>query len=249
MSRYILDKQKDILFANPIINLGDWKFDEKVAKVFNNMIKRSIPGYSNIIAMIGLFATRFAKPNSTIYDLGCSLGAVTLSIRRNINVKNCKIIAIDNSIAMIKYCKKYIYHYKSNIFVEIIEGNILDTNIKNASMVVLNFTLQFIHPTARQKLINRIYQGLNPGGILILSEKFNFNDEKIESLFSNMHYKFKRAHGYSELEINQKRNMLKNIMLTDSIDKHKSRLKSAGFNHFNLWFQCFNFGSLLAIKE
>lgn len=249
MSSQILDKQKDTLFATPIANLGDWQFDEKVAEVFPDMIKRSVPGYSNIITMIGMLATRFVTPNSTIYDLGCSLGAATLSIRRNIEAKNCKIIAIDNSAAMIKRCQRNVRAYKANTPVEIIKGDILDINIQNASMVVLNFTLQFIAPNVRQQLINRIYQGLNPGGVLVLSEKFNFSDEKIGNLLFNMHYDFKRANGYSELEISQKRNMLENSMLTDSISKHKSRLLAAGFNHCDLWFQCFNFGSLLAIKE
>ncbi|MGP1959308.1 MAG: carboxy-S-adenosyl-L-methionine synthase CmoA [Arsenophonus sp. NC-TX2-MAG3] len=249
MSSQILDKQKDTLFATPIANLGNWQFDKKVAEVFPDMIKRSIPGYSNIITMIGMLARRFVTPNSTIYDLGCSLGAATLSIHRNIKDKNCKIIAIDNSAEMIERCQQYVHACKGNAPVEIIKGDILDIKIQNASMVVLNFTLQFIPPTVRQKLINRIYQGLNPGGVLVLSEKFNFSDEKISNLLFNMHYDFKRANGYSELEISQKHNILENSMLTDSINKHKSRLLAARFHHCDLWFQCFNFGSLLAIKE
>lgn len=249
MSIYILDKQKDTLFSTPILELGSWKFDEKVAEVFPDMIKRSVPCYSNIISMIGVLSRHFVTPNSTIYDLGCSLGAAVLSILRNITIENCKIIAIDNSVAMIERFQRYIYDHKSNIQIEIIEGDILDIKIQNASMVILNFTLQFIDPTIRQELINRIYQGLNPGGVLVISEKFNFTDEKVESLLFKMHYDFKRANGYSELEINQKNNMLKNTMLTDSINKHRSRMKNAGFNHCELWFQCFNFGSLLAIKE
>ncbi|PAV09594.1 carboxy-S-adenosyl-L-methionine synthase CmoA [Arsenophonus sp. ENCA] len=198
MSSQILDKQKDTLFATPIANLGDWQFDEKVAEVFPDMIKRSVPGYSNIITMIGMLATRFVTPNSTIYDLGCSLGAATLSIRRNIEAKNCKIIAIDNSAPMIERCQRNVHAYKANTPVEIIKGDILDINIQNASMLVLNFTLQFIAPNVRQQLINRIYQGLNPGGVLVLSEKFNFSDEKIGNLLFNMHYDFKRANGYSK---------------------------------------------------
>lgn len=249
MLSHIFNKQKDTLFATPIANLGNWQFDDKVAEVFPDMIKRSIPGYSNIITMIGMLATRFVTDSSTIYDLGCSLGAATLSIRHNIKAENCKIIAIDNSAAMIERCQRYVSAYKANTPVEIIEGDILDIDMKNASMVVLNFTLQFINPADRQQLINRIYQGLNPGGVLVLSEKLNFSDEKIESLLFNMYYDFKRANGYSELEISQKRNMLENTIFLDSIDNHKVRLCTAGFNHYDLWFQCFNFSSLLAIKD
>ncbi|OTA16321.1 tRNA -methyltransferase [Xenorhabdus vietnamensis] len=257
MSNQESHKQRDSLFSAPIANLGDWSFDERVAEVFPDMVKRSIPGYSNIISMIGMLAERFVTPNSQIYDLGCSLGAATLSIRRAISAENhnadartdgCRIIAIDNSPAMIRRCRRHIDSFKASIPVEVIEQNILDTDIQNASMVVLNFTLQFLHSDDRQKILDKIYAGLKPGGVLVLSEKFNFEDEQIGELLFDMHYDFKRANGYSELEISQKRSMLENVMRTDSVETHKSRLKKAGFQHVEVWFQCFNFGSLLAIK-
>lgn len=239
---------QDTLFSTPIANLGDWRFDEKVAEVFPDMIKRSVPGYSNIISMIGMLAGRFVTPNSHVYDLGCSLGAATLSMRRNIAVEGCKIIGVDNSPAMVERCQRHLDAYKAQTPVDIIEGDILDIEINNASMVVLNFTLQFLAPDNRQKLLNKIYQGLNPGGVLVLSEKFSFADHEIGELLFNMHHDFKRANGYSELEISQKRSMLENVMLTDSVETHKTRLQQAGFSHAEVWFQCFNFGSLLAIK-
>ena len=129
-----------------------------------------------------------------------------------------------------------------------IEGDIRHVEIENASMVVLNFTLQFLEPEDRQLLLDKIYQGLNPGGALVLSEKFSFEDTSMGELLFNMHHDFKRANGYSELEISQKRSMLENVMLTDSVEAHKARLHKAGFEHSELWFQCFNFGSLVALK-
>ncbi|QTL38399.1 carboxy-S-adenosyl-L-methionine synthase CmoA [Xenorhabdus budapestensis] len=248
MSNQDPHNQRDSLFSTPIAKLGDWSFDERVAEVFPDMVKRSIPGYSNIISMIGMLASRFVTPSSQIYDLGCSLGAATLSIRRNINSDDCRIIAIDNSSAMIERCRRHIDAFKAKTPVEVIEQDILDTDIQNASMVVLNFTLQFLHPEDRQKILDKIYAGMKPGGVLVLSEKFNFEDQNIGKLLFNMHHDFKRANGYSELEISQKRSMLENVMRTDSIETHKSRLKKSGFQHAEVWFQCFNFGSLLAIK-
>lgn len=241
-------QNRDELFATPIQNLGDWTFDEKVAEVFPDMIQRSVPGYSTIISMIGMLAKRFTKAGSTVYDLGCSLGAVTLSIRRNIQVENCQIVAVDNSPAMVERCKRHLNLFRSDINVTIYEADIRNIEITNASMVVLNFTLQFLPPVDRQHLLNTIYQGLIPGGILVLSEKFSFADEQINPLLFDMHLDFKRANGYSELEISQKRSMLENVMLTDTIDTHKQRIQQAGFSHVDTWFQCVNFGSLIAIK-
>jgi len=240
---------RDMLFSAPIDKLGDWTFDERVAEVFPDMIQRSVPGYSNIISMIGMLAERFVQPNSQVYDLGCSLGAATLSVRRNIRHEGCKIIAVDNSPAMVDRCRRHLDAFKAQTAVEVIEDDIRNITIKNASLVVLNFTLQFLIPEDRQRLLNTIWEGLNPGGALVLSEKFSFEDSDVGELLFDMHHDFKRANGYSELEISQKRSMLENVMLTDTVATHKARLKHAGFEHAELWFQCFNFGSLVAVKS
>ncbi len=42
-----------------------------------------------------------------------------------------------------------------------------------------------------------------------------------------MHHDFKRANGYSGLN-QPKTYMLENVMLTDSVEAHKARLKNAG---------------------
>ncbi|MEL6091611.1 carboxy-S-adenosyl-L-methionine synthase CmoA [Plesiomonas shigelloides] len=240
---------RDTIFSAPIAQLGDFSFDERVAEVFPDMIQRSVPGYSNIIATIGMLAKRFIQPNTQAFDLGCSLGAATLSMRRNIDVEGVRLIAVDNSAAMIERCRRHIDAFRSDTPVDIIEGDIRQVKIENASMVVLNFTLQFLPPDDRQALLNRIYAGLRPGGALVLSEKFSFADQTIGNLLFDMHLDFKRANGYSELEISQKRSALENVMLTDSVETHKARLQQAGFEHAEVWFQCFNFGSMLAIKS
>jgi tRNA (cmo5U34)-methyltransferase len=239
---------KDTIFSAPIDKIGDFTFDERVAEVFPDMIQRSVPGYSNIISAIGMLAERFATPNSNLYDLGCSLGAATLSMRRHINKTGCKIIGVDNSHAMVERCKLHIQAYLSDTPVEIIEADIRNVNITNASVVVLNFTLQFLSPDDRYTLLSKIYQGLNKGGILILSEKYVFPDKAANQLLIDLHHEFKCANGYSELEISQKRSAIENVMLPDSIQAHKQRFEKIGFSHHEVWFQCFNFGSMFAIK-
>ncbi|WP_413284162.1 carboxy-S-adenosyl-L-methionine synthase CmoA [Vibrio sp. MA40-2] len=239
---------KDNIFSAPIDNIGNFNFDENVVEVFPDMIQRSVPGYSNIISAIGMLAERFVKPNSVVYDLGCSLGASTLSIRRNIHHQGCKIISVDNSKAMVERCKLHVNAYRSDTPVEVIEADIRDISIDNASMVVLNFTLQFLSPEDRLSLLEKIYNGLRPGGILILSEKYIFEDHNANQLLIDLHHDFKRANGYSELEISQKRSAIENVLIPDSIDQHTTRLKEIGFSTVEVWFQCFNFGSMLAIK-
>ena len=239
---------RDTIFSAPIEQMGNFTFDERVAEVFPDMLQRSIPGYSNIISAIGMLAERFVKPHSNIYDLGCSLGAATLSARRNINQEGCKIVAVDNSSAMVERCKLHVNAYRSDTPVEVQEADISNIEIENASMVILNFTLQFLSPDDRHALLEKIYAGLKPGGILVLSEKYTFEDEAVNELLIDLHHTFKRANGYSELEVSQKRSAIENVLIPDSIPQHKKRLTDIGFSSVEAWFQCFNFGSMVAIK-
>lgn len=241
-------QHKDQLFAAPLAQLGDFCFDDRVAAVFPDMIQRSVPGYSNILSAIGMMTERFAQPNSRLYDLGCSLGAATLMMRRHLTAPGCRIIGVDNSAAMVSRCRDQLAAFRSEVPVEILEDDICNVAIEEASVVVLNFTLQFVDPDARLPLLTRIHAGMRPGGVLILSEKFRFDDPPVNELLIDLHLDFKRANGYSELEISQKRTLLENVLRSDSVAQHKARLAEAGFAHSELWFQCFNFGSLVAIK-
>ena len=243
-----MTQQRDNIYAAPLDKLGDFQFDQQVAQVFPDMIKRSVPGYSNIITAIGMLAKRYAQPNSNLYDLGCSLGAATLEMRRHVNASRCNIIAVDNSQAMIERCLLQVNAFKSETNVEVVCDDLQSVDISNASVVVLNFTLQFIKPQERQAIIDKIYAGLRDGGILIVSEKLRFDNETMNELLTDLHHDFKRANGYSELEISQKRNAIEHVMLTDTLEIHKGRFQQAGFNSSEVWFQCFNFSSMIAIK-
>ncbi len=238
----------DLIYSNPHTQVKDFAFDAQVVEVFPDMISRSVPGYNTIIDTIGRLSQRFVQKKTSIYDLGCSLGAATLAIRKGISVKDCNIISVDNSSAMVERCKMHINAFKGDTPVDVIEGNIQDIKIENASMVVLNFTLQFIDKAERQSLINNIASGINSGGILIVSEKISHGNPVIDEHLIDLHHDFKRANGYSELEVAQKRTALEKVMRTDSIEQHITRLTNAGFNHVSPWFQCFNFVSFIAIK-
>jgi len=242
---------KDRLFESLINEPGDFVFDERVVRVFPDMINRSVPGYGLVVPMIGIMARRYAQCGSRLYDLGCSLGAVSLAMRSAVRSENARIIAVDNSPEMIARLKETLAFGSEDdglLPVEAVHQDILETKIKNASVVVLNFTLQFIERAARQNLLETIATGLNPGGILILSEKICFDDPVEQELQTAWHLDFKRSQGYSELEIARKRDALENVMKPDSLPKHYERLRQAGFERSYLWYQGFNFISLVAFR-
>lgn len=241
-------KNKDDLYSTKLSKIADFAFDDRVADVFPDMIKRSVPGYASIVTMLTTLSERYAQPDSNLYDLGCSLGASALAMRQGIEVPGCKIMAVDCSDAMITRCRSIIERDHQTTPVEVVCADIRDIAIENASMVVLNFTLQFIDPASRQVLLQKIYEGMRPGGILVLSEKVAFEDIPLNELLIDVHHAFKRAQGYSDMEISQKRSSIENVLIPESVPAHKNRLLQVGFKSCDVWFQCFNFMSMLAIK-
>ncbi|SET74860.1 carboxy-S-adenosyl-L-methionine synthase CmoA [Thalassotalea agarivorans] len=238
----------DIIYSAQHSKVKDFTFDAQVVEVFPDMISRSVPGYATIVDTIGRLSKKYVQDNTRVYDLGCSLGAATLAMRRAVTATGCEIIGVDNSPAMVERCKMHVNAFRGQTPVTIVEADIQETPIENASMVVLNFTMQFIAAEQRAALINKIYQGLVPGGILLISEKVVSEDATCNELLIDLHHDFKRANGYSELEIAQKRTALENVMRPDSVETQHTRLKEAGFAHSTTWFQCFNFLSIIAVK-
>ena len=242
-------KKQDAIYASALDEIIDFEFDERVVAVFPDMIQRSVPGYGSLISSIGVLAGRYAQNNTHCYDLGCSLGAVSLSMRQKIKQVDCDIIAVDNSPDMIDRGRALLASdVGAAVPVNMICADIQAVDIENASVVVMNFTLQFIAVEQRQALIERIYQGLKPGGVLILSEKLAFDDQNQSDFLVDAHHDFKRDNGYSDLEISQKRTALENVMIPETLLCHQHRLAEAGFGFSSVWFQCFNFASMIAIK-
>jgi len=241
--------EQDELYSQPREAIAGFVFDEAVVSVFEDMIGRSVPGYTTLLSMFPVLTRSFVTPDSICYDLGCSLGAATLAMQQGIQEESVKLIAVDNSQAMIEACQLLIAQHKNSkvdVCVKLADINTVDIN--NASLVMMNFTLQFIAKEQRQTLIKKIYQGLNSGGALVLSEKIKMPQVMDQDRLTALHHAFKKANGYSELEISQKRSALENVLIAETVEQHISRLKQAGFSEVLVWFQCFNFVSFLAVK-
>ena len=242
-------QRKDTLYRHRDSAGSDFVFDDAVASVFSDMITRSVPGYGMTLSMLELIAARFGQPASQVYDLGCSLGEGLIALSRGLGKLECRLIGVDNSPAMVERCQSAFADTRSSRAVDVICGDLTQTPIENASLVVLNFTLQFIDVSKRQQLIDTIYEGLNKGGALVLSEKIQLADTCLNTLNAELHTQFKQLNGYSELEITRKRNALEAVLVPETLEMHTARLQRAGFSLYGHWFRCFNFVSWVAIKE
>lgn len=223
-------------------------FDERVVPVFQDMIKRSVPGYGLILSFIGVLAEEYLQLGTQAYDLGCSLGACTLAMSAIAIAQRCQIHAIDNSSAMVTQAQSNCAKLQPEADIKFYCQDVSEVLIQDASMVVLNFTLQFIKPQQRNAIIAKIARGVLPGGILVLSEKIHLENKGDNQLLQRLHIGFKRANNYTDLEIAQKRLALEGMMILDTVATHRMRLLNNGFKRVELVFQALNFVTLVAFK-
>ena len=238
---------KDKIYAEPRLSVDAFRFDQSVADVFQNMIERSVPGYGLVLQLIGVLAEKYAQPGSQTYDLGCSLGASTIQLRRHVP-NDCHVIGVDKSQAMVTRCKANLSRDHSAASYEILLKDLRETKIEKASMVVLNFTLQFIPNKERTEILARIFEGLKKGGILLLAEKVIFDNVSKQKLMTELHHCFNKQHGYSDLEISQKRAALENVLTPNTAAQHTHRMRDAGFLTVEQCMKCLNFSAFIGIK-
>jgi len=240
---------KDTLFAELSSDIEAFCFDERVSRIFADMIRRSVPGYASVVAMTAVLAAEHVQPDSRVYDLGCSLGTGLIAIQARME-QPCELIGVDNSEAMIQACGENMANLteRTGVQTRLLCEDISEVDIDQASMVIMNYTLQFIEPKKRLALLQKIIKGMRPGGILVLSEKLQFADPATDELLTRLYYDFKKHNGYSQLEISQKRQALENVLIAETREAHFERLAAAGFEQITNWFQCLNFHSFIAFK-
>ena len=229
-----------------------FRFNDAVARVFPDMLKRSIPGYAASIEAIGSLAARYVRADTACSDLGCSLGAAAIAMRQGVREPGCRIIAVDAAPAMIERCRDIVAaEVRQNADgcpIELVLGDIRETAISNASMVVLNYTLQFLPVEERGALLQKICAGMNDGGLLLMSEKVIDEDPQMEQLLTGLHHEHKRRNDYSQLEISRKRAALENVLVPETVAAHRERLREAGFARSAVWLRYFNFVSIIAFR-
>lgn len=246
--RGILGGNTDQIFEN-VDNVSDFKFTADVANVFDDMVSRSVPFYIEMQRMTGELARDFVQGRTNVYDIGCSTGTTLKVLDNAITQKSVKLIGIDNSEEMLKKADKKlkaaeVQHKFELACVDLHNG----IEIKNASLVTMILTLQFIRPLHRERLMRRIHDGMTDNGALIIFEKVTSEDTTFNRLFINHYYDFKRRNGYSETEISKKREALENVLIPYRMEEDYELLRNAGFNKIEVFFRWYNFCGVVAIK-
>ena len=239
---------KDEVF-NTLLKPGDFRFGENVAKVFDDMVGRSVPYYREIQRMIAELTARHAQQDSNVYDLGCSTGTTMIGISSMI-APGIRIVGVDDSAEMLTKCKTKLEEINFETPYELTCADISrGVDVSNASVVILCLTLQFVRPLYREHLIKTIYEGLNAEGALILVEKILTESPDFNREFIDYYYDYKRRNHYSELEISQKREALENVLIPYKLTENIAMLENAGFGQTEVFFKWYNFAGLISIKK
>jgi len=241
--------KKDTLFTKRKNNTMNFDFGKETAEVFDDMLDRSIPLYAELQRMIGEIASEFSQEGTNIYDLGCSTG-ITLATVDRVVKKKVKLVGVDYSEPMLAKCRERFKKYGISNDNELV---CRDLNkgagiINNASVVILNLTLQFVRPLHRDNLIRDIYNGLNKKGCLILIEKVLGNDSMFNQVFIKFYHDMKKRQGYSDMEIAQKREALENVLIPYRLDENKQLLVRNGFTSMDVFYKWYNFCGVAAVK-
>ena len=238
----------DKVYKDQRESIGDFRFDKSVATVFDDMVSRSVPFYGEIQRMVVEIAADYAEPGSSVYDLGVSSGTTFVALNPQVD-PTVKFVGIDNAEAMLDKCRE---KFAAEKFVRPVDLQVAELNdgvqVENASVVMLVLTLQFIRPLRREKLIADIFRGLRPNGCLIVVEKVLGEDSVFNRQFIKYYYDMKRRHGYSEMEISQKREALENVLIPYKLLENRELLLNSGFRAVDVFFKWYNFAGIVAIK-
>ncbi|MCP4746443.1 MAG: carboxy-S-adenosyl-L-methionine synthase CmoA [Desulfobacteraceae bacterium] len=240
---------EDTLYKTPKNLISPFKFDEQVARVFDDMIHRSVPFYAEVMRRQAELIARHLQSGNRIYDLGCSTGNLAIALCYYLPDMSYKIIAVDNSEPMLDQFRQRLAKTPACERIELRCRNLETLEIENADVVVLNYTMQFLPIEFRKTLLLKIYQGLRPGGMFVFCEKITHSNPVVAGIQQSFYHAYKRENGYSDLEISQKREALEKVLIPETVETHLGRLKQAGFQTADIWHKWFNFAAFLTFKQ
>jgi tRNA (cmo5U34)-methyltransferase len=240
-------KNKKIAGDNINTEDSNWKFSGETVSNFNEHVKKSVPLYIEGHQLTCNLSKFFVKNDSIVYEIGCSTGVLTNKLLDSNNLKsNAQFIGIDVEKDMINYANLNLADNKKNISFK--HANINSVKLKKSDLVVCYYTIQFISPSERQQVINKLFESLNWGGALIMFEKVRAPDARFQDIINTLYLNYKLDQGYSGENIVSKMMSLKGILEPFSTQGNIDLLKRAGFEDIVSIQKYLSFEGFLAIK-
>ena len=230
---------------------GGWSFEGTVADTFDDHVSKSVPGYTEGHKIVAGLADFFISDNSKVYEIGCSTGTLIHKLATECEgKKDINYIGLDVVDSMIKLAieKHSSIKLHSDCSLEFEQADIMEYPLHKSSFIVCYYTVQFIHPSIRQQVIDKIYEALNWGGALVMFEKVRGADARFQDILTGLYHDYKMEVGYSPEEVVAKSQSLRGVMEPFSVKGNLDLLSRAGFQDIETVYRNICFQGFLAIK-
>ena len=224
-----------------------FEFDEAVVQVFDDMVSRSVPLYREVMVSATQWALAYVQPQSKIVDVGCSTGTFLEFVGRLLE-HPVTLVGLDNSAPMLKQAQSKLASVADRHQIDLVESAAEDYGFENCSVVVMNYTLQFLPVKKRRSLLVNIFKGLNPGGLLFLSEKVRSPWPQFQETITQNYERFKAQNGYAQREIERKKEALENVLIPLTEAQLRKMFHDSGFERVDSLIKQHNFMTFVALK-
>tara|TARA_Y100000589_G_scaffold118994_1_gene113237 strand:+ start:12378 stop:13076 length:699 start_codon:yes stop_codon:yes gene_type:complete len=221
---------------------SNWDFEDISLDDFEKHISKSVPCY-HLTHKLGLeLSDFFCKPNTNVFDIGSTSGSFINSLLERHNDKDINFNGIEISTSM--YSQSVLRYPKINFYNE----DVRDCDLHNSSFISSYYTIQFINPQYRQKLINKIFESLNWGGGFLMFEKVRAPDARFQDYMIQIYNEFKLSNEFTPSHIMSKSRSLKGVLEPFSTAANIEMLQRAGFKDIMTVYKYISFEGFLAIK-
>lgn len=220
-----------------------WTFDG-IEDSFDSHISKSVPLYLTAHELAVEASDFFIRDRSIVYDIGCSTGTFLNKLWARKKDKSPRLVGIDTVESMIQHAE----NNRADPSISFLCASVYEVDFDPSSMITSFYTIQFIPPSIRQDVINRVYNSLEWGGAFLFFEKVRAPDARFQDISSQLYTEFKMRNGYAADEILQKQMSLKSVLEPFSSQGNLELLKRAGFVDIMPIFRYVFFEGLLCIK-
>lgn len=227
---------------------GRWEFDESVTAVFDDMLRRSIPQYDVMRRAVFDVGSRFAKPNTTVLDLGSSRGDAIAPLAKKLG-SSARFVCAEVSEPMLEVLRERFGLVRDFVDVRAVDLRRDFPTVDACSLVQSVLTLQFTPIEYRQKIVRNVYRSLAPGGAFILVEKVLGATADVDEMLVDLYLESKHRNGYTPEEIERKRLALEGALVPVTARWNEELLSSEGFKEVDCFWRWMNFAAWVAVRR
>ena len=223
---------------------GRWDFAQAV-DAFDRHVDKSIPFCREGRDYVAKLATFFVRPNSLVYEIGVSTGALAVAVLGRVAGREFQYVGIDVVPGMVERANSTLS--RDPRFSGVI-ADAVGYNFDQASLFLSYYTLHFIRLQRRAVLMGKIYQALELGGALIMYEKIRAPDARFQDMLTQLYMEFKQGSGFKSEEIINKSKALKSVSEPFTTEENLTLLRHAGFRNTMVIHKAYCFEGYLAVK-